>query len=223
VKSLFSHVDANLTRMVDLRASNDTVPLYLTDIVHKTVFQLDEEGTQAGAATAGFFIPLSGLMTHRVQNFTLDKPFIFFIRDAHSALIFQGVVTNIPGDSVTQVTPQEIFPENSNDSSQLNSTAVTPEGSLSKSNGTDVTREEKPENPWWVPKGTPAYLGDKYSLSRSNVKKGEVKKGEVKTRHRFQEPEPIHPEGIRFQLLELSDKEDDKVISPRVKINLFQV
>jgi serpin B len=68
--------------------------LFVTDVLHKAFVTVDEEGTEAAAATAavlaGFSAPLDPPLTLR-----FDRPFLFLIQDdATGAPIFAGVVEN---------------------------------------------------------------------------------------------------------------------------------
>jgi serpin B len=68
--------------------------LYITDVLHKALVRVNEEGTQAAAATA---IAMAGgaAAPSRIVEFTVDRPFIFLIRDrATGAVLFVGRVLN---------------------------------------------------------------------------------------------------------------------------------
>ena len=63
--------------------------LYIGKVIHKAFVAVDEEGTEAAAATAIVFV---GTSIHvDPVNLTLDRPFIFLIRDIHTdAILFIG-------------------------------------------------------------------------------------------------------------------------------------
>ncbi len=65
--------------------------LFITDVIHQTFIQVDENGTEAAAATA---VPMSwGLPQPR--DLTIDRPFIYLVRDqATRAVLFVGRVVN---------------------------------------------------------------------------------------------------------------------------------
>ncbi len=66
--------------------------LVLSDTIHKTFLEINEEGTQAAAATGVTLIP-KGLISPPVE-FKADHPFIFLIRDKTSnAILFLGWLT----------------------------------------------------------------------------------------------------------------------------------
>jgi serpin B len=67
--------------------------LYISDVIHKAFVSVDEAGTEAAAATAvvmvGSSLPLN------VISMTIDRPFIFLIRDIQTgAILFLGHVMN---------------------------------------------------------------------------------------------------------------------------------
>ncbi|KAM6087392.1 Serpin B6 [Chlamydotis macqueenii] len=62
--------------------------LVLSEVVHKSVVEVNEEGTEAAAATAGVMMLRCAL---RVPEFTADHPFLFFIRhNKTSSILFCG-------------------------------------------------------------------------------------------------------------------------------------
>ena len=66
--------------------------LFLSDVIHKAFVAVDEEGTEAAAATLQIAIPMSGSALPPVE-FTVDRPFIFLIRDgATGTILFVGRV-----------------------------------------------------------------------------------------------------------------------------------
>ncbi|CAH1780308.1 unnamed protein product [Owenia fusiformis] len=88
----------SLTRM-----SNDT-SLLVTDVIHKAFVEVNEEGTEAAAATA-ILIKLTAIL--RPIEFKADHPFLFVIRDdVTKAILFMGRVmqpTECSKDGTTQV------------------------------------------------------------------------------------------------------------------------
>jgi len=81
--------------------------LYLQDVLHKAFVAVDEQGTEAAAATAvmvgiKMYMPLSVRMT-------LDRPFIFLVRHSGTgAVLFAGQVVNPGKDSKsTAALPRE--------------------------------------------------------------------------------------------------------------------
>jgi serpin B len=68
--------------------------LYISDVIHEAYIDVDEEGTEAAAATAVVMRLTSAMPTEQVQ-LTIDRPFIFAIRDRPTgAILFLGRVTD---------------------------------------------------------------------------------------------------------------------------------
>jgi serpin B len=88
MKSAFDGGSADLTGM--LPKSVDS--LYIADIIHDAFVSVDEKGTEAAAATA-VLVAGRGAPSDFV-NLTIDRPFIFAVRDiATGAVVFLGRVT----------------------------------------------------------------------------------------------------------------------------------
>jgi serpin B len=69
--------------------------LFISEVVHKAFAAVDEAGTEAAAATA-VIMRLTAVPENSVE-FTIDRPFIFLIRDIETgAILFVGRVMN-PG------------------------------------------------------------------------------------------------------------------------------
>jgi len=67
--------------------------LVISDVLHKAFVSVDEEGTEAAAATAAF-IALASLPPFTAEV-TLDHPFIFLIRDIETGtVLFIGRIEN---------------------------------------------------------------------------------------------------------------------------------
>lgn len=66
--------------------------LYISAVVHEAFISVDEEGTEAAAATA---VVVGETSMPEVVELTVDRPFLFFLRDRETgALLFMGHVTN---------------------------------------------------------------------------------------------------------------------------------
>jgi len=64
--------------------------LMLGDVYHKAMVRLDEEGTEAAAASAAIGMPTSAPMEEPIE-LVLDRPFVFAIRDNVSGeVLFLG-------------------------------------------------------------------------------------------------------------------------------------
>lgn len=70
--------------------------IQIQDIIHKAIIDVDEEGTEAAAATAVVFATSgSGSGPNGPAEIVLDHPFFFFIRDVPTgALLFAGRVND---------------------------------------------------------------------------------------------------------------------------------
>lgn len=83
----FSQNQANFSQI--------TTPLYIGDIVHKTMIDLDEDGTVAAAATA--IIPVGGGGDPNIKTYTMNvnRPFVYIIRHSKTGeILFMGIVTD---------------------------------------------------------------------------------------------------------------------------------
>lgn len=79
----------------DFSGITGTRDLSIAAAVHKAFVEVNEEGTEAAAAT-GIVMALSAAMPGAPVSFTADRPFVFFIRDtATGALLFAGRVAEL--------------------------------------------------------------------------------------------------------------------------------
>jgi serpin B len=77
----------------DFSGMTGTLALYISEVIHKAFVSVDEAGTEAAAATA-VIMPESGPPELPVEV-TIDRPFIFLIRDIETgAILFVGRVMN---------------------------------------------------------------------------------------------------------------------------------
>lgn len=71
--------------------------LFVSDVIHKALVVVDEKGTEAAAAT-GAVIGLTSAPAAQPVTITVDRPFVFLIRDVETgALLFVGRVLNPAG------------------------------------------------------------------------------------------------------------------------------
>ena len=81
------------TELADFSGMNGSRELLIQAVVHKAFVSVDEEGTEAAAATAAVGGFLSGPEGH--VDLTIDRPFIFLIRDYKTgAILFVGRVVD---------------------------------------------------------------------------------------------------------------------------------
>jgi serpin B len=72
-------------------------PLDITDVVHKAFVDVNEEGTEAAAAT-GVVVGLTSAAPTKSKTFKADHPFLFLIRDHKTgSVLFLGRVANPRG------------------------------------------------------------------------------------------------------------------------------
>ncbi len=77
----------------DFSRINASVPLEITEVLHKAYVDVNEKGTEAAAVTV-VGIGLTAVEPVPI-NFTVDKPFIFLIKENHdNTIMFMGAVVN---------------------------------------------------------------------------------------------------------------------------------
>lgn len=69
----------------DFSAMDETGDLFIQQVVHKGFVDVNEEGTEAAAATGVIMAPTSAVVDK--LEFRADHPFVFLIRDASSGLV----------------------------------------------------------------------------------------------------------------------------------------
>ena len=75
-----------------LPMTEDDTLLYITAVLHEAFIAVDEEGTEAAAATA---VVMSGHVGTAVRPFHVDRPFLFVIHDVeHGTPLFLGRVAD---------------------------------------------------------------------------------------------------------------------------------
>ena len=78
----------------DLSGMDGTHELFIKDVVHKAFVSVDEAGTEAAAATA-VVVAEKAMMPEEPVEVTVDRPFVFLIRDIETgAILFVGRVVN---------------------------------------------------------------------------------------------------------------------------------
>ena len=77
----------------DFSGMTSQYDLFISDVIHKAFVAVDEKGTEAAAATA---VIMEATMAIQYDvNLTIDRPFIFIIRDKPSGqILFMGRVLN---------------------------------------------------------------------------------------------------------------------------------
>ena len=73
----------------------DSLPLYISQVIHKTHIELDEYGTKAAAATAIMMCGGAGIQPE-IKEVFLDRPFVYAIVDTQAELpVFIGAVMDL--------------------------------------------------------------------------------------------------------------------------------
>ena len=86
--------DAFAPREADFSGMNGRKDLFISAVVHKAYVEVNEEGTEAAAAT-GVAIGLTSMPIVRPPVFRADHPFLFLIRHNQTgSILFIGRVTN---------------------------------------------------------------------------------------------------------------------------------
>jgi serpin B len=86
----FSELEADFSGM------DGKKDLHIQDVLHKAFVTVDEEGTEAAAAT-GVIVGTTS-MPSNIKDMTIDRPFVFLIRDISTgAILFMGRVMNPAG------------------------------------------------------------------------------------------------------------------------------
>ncbi|MFX1564121.1 MAG: serpin family protein [Promethearchaeota archaeon] len=85
----FSSKDANFSRMTG------SLDLQISGVIHKAYVDVNEEGTEAAAATAVVMVPKGMARPVPIPVFRADRPFLFFIRNIKTnCILFIGRVMN---------------------------------------------------------------------------------------------------------------------------------
>mgnify|MGYP005845231655 FL=1 len=89
--------DAMNPERADFSGISGNRDLYIKDVIHRAVVTVDEQGTEAAAATA-VIIGIVSAPTEQPVLLTVDRPFVFLIRDVQSGtVLFVGRVVNPAG------------------------------------------------------------------------------------------------------------------------------
>jgi serpin B len=79
----------------DFSGMDGTHDLFISGVLHKAFIEVNEEGTEAAAATATVMVLAGMLNSPPVEEFRADHPFIFLIRDRRTeSILFVGRMTN---------------------------------------------------------------------------------------------------------------------------------
>ena len=94
VLKLMGMKDAFVPEVADFSGMNGKKDLFISAVIHKAYVDVNEEGTEAAAAT-GVVVGLTAVGPRERRVFRADHPFLFLIRDNHSgSILFIGRVMN---------------------------------------------------------------------------------------------------------------------------------
>ena len=89
-------VDAFDPDLADFSFICKTVPLYISEVLHKTYIAVDERGTKAGASTAVVFEEEGASVSKDEKNVYLDRPFLYMIIDCEEKIpLFIGTLDHL--------------------------------------------------------------------------------------------------------------------------------
>jgi len=75
----------------DFSGVTDKYPLFISAVIHKAYVAVDEQGTEAAAATGVVMVPTMAVIRRPPVIFRADHPFVFLIRDNRSgSTLFMG-------------------------------------------------------------------------------------------------------------------------------------
>jgi len=97
MRDLFTERDA------DLSGIDGSRELYVSKVIHQAVVEVNEEGTEAAAATA---VIIAGLSAQMDIHFRADRPFLFFIQHKDTkSILFLGRFVKPASPSVKSGAP----------------------------------------------------------------------------------------------------------------------
>lgn len=84
-------INTAFTNVADFSNMFNGVEAYISDVIHKTFIEVDENGTEAAAATVILIAKSSLPMPEEIKEFKANRPFTYFIRDEVSGeILFLG-------------------------------------------------------------------------------------------------------------------------------------
>ena len=82
----------------DFSGINGKRDLFISAVIHKAFVDVNEEGTEAAAATAVVMGRAAAARPEPIVSFRADHPFVFLIRDIRTeSILFLGRVTSPRG------------------------------------------------------------------------------------------------------------------------------
>lgn len=88
----FDGTKADFSRLTMLNKNESSHNLYISDILHKCKVIVDEDGTEAAAATAIVFNDFCAAPSRQIERFVADHTFQYFIvHDKSNTILFSGI------------------------------------------------------------------------------------------------------------------------------------
>ncbi len=88
-------IDAFSDQDADFSGITGPPGLYISDVIHKAFVDVNEEGTEAAAATAVVMLPRAAERPRQIPVFRCDHPFLFLIRNIKTnSILFIGRIMN---------------------------------------------------------------------------------------------------------------------------------
>jgi serpin B len=85
--------DAFVSGAADFTGADPARSVFLADVVQRTVMAVSELGTEIASVTGGPIVVGEELD----KPFSVNRPFLFFVRDATGVILFRGQVVNLAG------------------------------------------------------------------------------------------------------------------------------
>lgn len=86
-------MEVAFTPRADFSGIREEGNLFISEVKHKAIVEINEEGTEAAAATSVGITVLSGSKRQQRFTFIADRPFLMAIRDSQTgAILFMGMV-----------------------------------------------------------------------------------------------------------------------------------
>ncbi|CAL4994220.1 unnamed protein product [Urochloa decumbens] len=94
IRAAFDARLADLSEMAAVEGSGGGVPVFADEVCHRAVVEVNEEGTEAAAASGMSFMPLCPRwIPTKLVDFVADHPFVFFVvEEVSGAIMFVGHV-----------------------------------------------------------------------------------------------------------------------------------
>jgi serpin B len=91
--SALNMAEAFMPESADFSGITDVEDLYISDVLHKATITVDEEGTEAAAATVVIMRAESAPVEEEPISLVIDRPFLFLIQHQPTGtILFMGRV-----------------------------------------------------------------------------------------------------------------------------------